>query len=57
MNLNAKLLTGFGISDRSSFEKACSYTNGAIIGSAFVKALSGKGTIEEKVKVFVENVR
>ena len=42
MNLNAKFLTGFGISDRASFERACSYTNGAIIGSAFIKALSGK---------------
>ncbi len=56
MNLNAKLLTGFGISDRTSFKKACSYTNGAIIGSAFIKALSGEGTIKEKVKGFVQNI-
>jgi tryptophan synthase alpha chain len=57
MNLNAKLLTGFGISDRSSYDKACSYTNGAIIGSAFIKALSGEGLIKEKVKAFVQNIK
>jgi len=56
MNLNAKKLIGFGISDRTSFEKACTYTNGAIIGSAFINALSGGGTIKEKVKDFVQNI-
>jgi tryptophan synthase alpha chain len=56
MNLNAKLLTGFGISDRTSFQKACSYTHGAIIGSAFIKALSGDGTIKDKVRGFVRNI-
>jgi tryptophan synthase alpha chain len=56
MKLHTKKLTGFGISDRSSFQKACSYTNGAIIGSAFIKALSGEGKIQEKVKTFVENI-
>lgn len=56
MNLNANLLTGFGISNKASFEKACFYTNGAIIGSAFIKALSGDGTIKEKVKGFVRNI-
>jgi tryptophan synthase alpha chain len=56
MNLHAKKLIGFGISDRTSFEKACTYTNGAIIGSAFIKALSGEGTVKEKVKNFVRNI-
>lgn len=56
MKLQAKKLIGFGISDRISFEKACSYTNGAIIGSAFIKALSGEGKIQEKVKAFVKNI-
>ncbi len=57
MNLNSKLLTGFGISDRSSFKKACQYTNGAIIGSAFIKSLSGEGMIRDRVKTFVQNIR
>ena len=54
MNLRSKQLIGFGIYDKASFEKASYYANGAIIGSAFVKALSGEGDIESKVKVFVQ---
>lgn len=56
MNLRTKKLTGFGISDKSSFQKACSFTSGAIIGSAFIKALSGEGKIQEKVEAFVKNI-
>lgn len=54
MNLRSKLLIGFGISDKASFEKVSNYTNGAIIGSAFVKALEGEGAIKTKVKAFVQ---
>ena len=39
MNLHSKLLIGFGISDKASFDRASEYANGAIIGSAFIKAL------------------
>jgi tryptophan synthase alpha chain len=53
MNLRSKRLIGFGISDKSSFEKASVYASGAIIGSAFVKALEGEGKIDTKVKDFV----
>jgi len=38
MKLGSKLLIGFGISDKDSFEKASGFANGAIIGSAFIKA-------------------
>ena len=56
MNLCSPKLTGFGISDRDSFEKACQFTNGAIIGSSFVKALSGDTNIQRKVHIFVEGI-
>ena len=56
MNLRSKLLIGFGISDKASFEKASGYANGAIIGSAFVKALTGEGKIEVKVKTFIQKL-
>ena len=56
MNLRSKLLIGFGISDKASFEKACGYANGAIIGSAFVKALAGEGEIEVKVRTFIQKL-
>lgn len=54
MNLRSKLLIGFGISDKASFEKASGYANGAIIGSAFVKALAGEGEIDGKVNAFMQ---
>jgi tryptophan synthase alpha chain len=54
MKLDSKLLIGFGISDKDSFEKASGFANGAIIGSAFIKALNGDETIESKVKSFMQ---
>ena len=43
MNLKSNLIVGFGISDNKTFTTACNYTNGAIIGSAFIKELSKNG--------------
>jgi tryptophan synthase alpha chain len=54
MNLGSRRLIGFGIYDKSSFEKASGYANGSIIGSAFVKALEGEGEIETKVNDFMQ---
>lgn len=43
MNLKNPLIIGFGISNNATYNKACEYANGAIVGSAFVKYLgSGK---------------
>jgi tryptophan synthase alpha chain len=39
MKLQNPVLIGFGIRDKSSFSKACSYANGAIIGTAYIKVL------------------
>jgi tryptophan synthase alpha chain len=56
MNLRSKVLIGFGISDNASFIKACDYANGAIIGSAFIRAISTDGNIETEVKGFIQNI-
>ncbi len=37
------LIVGFGIRDSKTFSQATKHTNGAIIGSAFIKMLSEKG--------------
>jgi tryptophan synthase alpha chain len=52
MNLQSKLIVGFGISDKSTFNIACDYANGAIIGSAFIKDLGVNGVdgIDEFIK-------
>jgi len=53
MKLKNPLMIGFGISDRMSFETACSYSNGAIIGSAFIKVLESK----TRVNNFIKSIR
>lgn len=57
LNLKSPRLVGFGISNRETFRNACRYSNGAIIGSAFVKALGEEGTISQKVKNFLATFR
>lgn len=54
MELRSKRLIGFGISDKHTFQRACSYSNGAIIGSAFITAITGEGRIEGKVRQFMK---
>jgi tryptophan synthase alpha chain len=56
MNLNNPVLVGFGIKDRETFETACKHTNGAIIGSAYIKALNSGPNIQEATKEFLENI-
>ncbi len=52
MNLRNPLIVGFGISDAETFREATTFSNGAIIGSGFIKQLSagGIGGIREYVK-------
>ncbi len=56
MQLKNPRLIGFGISDRATFGNACKYANGAIIGSAFVNAVSSSTDLKTGIKVFVENI-
>jgi tryptophan synthase alpha chain len=49
-------LIGFGISNAETFSNACQYASGAIIGSAFVKALEGRESLEEKVSEFINSI-
>lgn len=53
MNLKVPVLTGFGISNKTTFDQACKHSTGAIIGSAFVKAVEAEGTLEDKIKNFI----
>jgi tryptophan synthase alpha chain len=56
MELTNPILVGFGIKDQATFTAACAYTNGAIIGSAYIKALEGQDDIENSTKVFLNSV-
>jgi tryptophan synthase alpha chain len=57
MGLKNPTLIGFGISDHHTYKTACAHASGAIIGSAFIKALSGPSTVEQKVNEFVNSVK
>ena len=52
MKLNTPKLIGFGISNADTFNTACNYANGAIIGSAFIKTLT---TATTKLKTTIHN--
>ena len=54
--LNNPILVGFGIKDKQTFQSACKYANGAIIGSAFIKALENTNDIETTTKEFLKFV-
>lgn len=57
LGLRSPGLIGFGVSDRDSFNESCKWASGAIIGSAFIKALDGQGSLEEKISGFVASVK
>lgn len=56
LQLKNPRLIGFGISNAETFANACQYANGAIIGSAFVKALEGSGSLDQKVSSFINSI-
>ncbi|PLX25606.1 MAG: tryptophan synthase subunit alpha [Salinivirgaceae bacterium] len=50
------LITGFGIRDRKTFQEVCAYTNGAIIGTAFIDAITGKDNLDSAIDDFVKGI-
>lgn len=56
MNVKNPVLVGFGIKDKPTFDAACKHANGAIIGSAYIKALEGAENVEAVTGKFVESV-
>ena len=47
---------GFGISTKEDVEKAWSYANGAIIGSAFLRAIENTSNLEQAVDDFMHSL-
>jgi len=56
MNLTNKLLAGFGISNRKTFDQACRYLNGAIVGSAYIKALEQEDDPVRGTRKFIHSI-
>jgi tryptophan synthase alpha chain len=56
MNLSNPVLIGFGIKDKETFNAATKFSNGAIIGSAYIRALEKSGSIKTITKEFIDGV-
>ena len=56
MHLKNKILVGFGIKDKLTFDAACAHANGAIIGTAFIKELGKIADIEKAAASFLNSV-
>lgn len=56
MQLNNPVLVGFGIKDKETFDTACANANGAIIGTAFIKAIEHSRQLPETVSRFMKSV-
>ena len=57
LSLQNPVLVGFGIKDKATFETACAIANGAIIGTAYIKALADPGNVADITRKFLESVR
>lgn len=56
LKLKNPVLVGFGIKDKSSFNSACKYANGAIIGTAYINALGDTDNVKVKTKEFIDGI-
>ena len=57
IKLKNPLMIGFGINDRATFDTACNYASGAIIGSAYIKALTENNDINTSTANFIQTIR
>ena len=56
LELKNPVLVGFGIHDYTSFKAICQQAEGAIIGSAFIKALKNSGDVNATTKSFLSSI-
>jgi tryptophan synthase alpha chain len=56
LKLKNPILVGFGIKDKETFKDACKYSNGAIIGTAYIKVLDKTTDINTTTKEFLNKI-
>lgn len=56
MSLKNPRLIGFGISDAQTFTTASQYSNGAIIGSAFIKTVKNSQNLSKDIQEYIQLV-
>jgi len=57
MGLRNPGMIGFGIHNRDTFTQACNHARGAIIGSAFIKALGREGSLQQNIQTFIQSIK
>jgi tryptophan synthase alpha chain len=56
LQLKNPVLVGFGIRDAVTFNQACRYAQGAIIGTAFIQSLAESKDIRKSVSTFIQSI-
>lgn len=51
--LKSPIITGFNIKNKEDYQFACQFTNGVVIGSAFIKAISKEGDLKKNILDFL----
>jgi tryptophan synthase alpha chain len=57
LQLKSPFLIGFGISSNQTYSKACQYSSGVIIGSAFINLLKESVNLKTDIQQFVRSIR
>ncbi len=57
MELKTPTLIGFGISTNEAYQTACEYSNGAIVGSEFIRMLGESPNPEEDIGRFIDKIK
>jgi tryptophan synthase alpha chain len=56
LKLRNPVLVGFGIRDKASFDAACRYANGAIIGTAYIRAIEKATDVDAATREFLSGI-
>ena len=56
MKLRNPVLVGFGIRDKASFDSACRHANGAIIGTAYIRAIGQATDVDAATREFLSGI-
>ncbi|WP_194851032.1 tryptophan synthase subunit alpha [Nonlabens antarcticus] len=57
MDLKTPVLTGFNIKNNQNFKDACSFVDGAIIGSEFIRQIAETTDLKQTVASFVKEIK
>ena len=57
LGLKIPILIGFGIKNSADFYKACRFSNGAIIGSAFIELVANSNNLNDQIKQFTQSIK